>query len=343
MSVLEKIANKLDKVNSAAASELEDIYASQNLQEDDDDEIEMPPPEVVRCEDGSIKAEIPSKFWSNYYIHDYSLVQEAVKLIYDAAVELTLAQYYITYNLERMPISLGVHIAGVGYMEDKNGRYCFREQFNADGSRTRYSYEDKIVPVETEKLGDFIEELRINGNKEDPHIRKAIELLQEAYFDKLRNYVHYKAKHSGFKPRDDKNVYLHINNVDGNIMLYGGYYGPEEQERVEKALPEKLYSNFSTEGLSDITLKNIAQKGYFVRSKDRYVICPEGECMTRCESARNGSAQFYYPQGYCKDCGQEKCIGKSGTSSLYFGINTYLKDIAGKVLPDDTSSSDQGQ
>lgn len=341
MSVFEKITNKLDKVNSAAASEREDICFPRYIQ--DDEEIEMPPPEVVRCKDGSIKAEIPSKFWSNYYIHDYSLVRDAVKLIYDAAVELKLAQYYISFILEQMPIYLGVHIAGVGYMEDKNGRYCFRDQFNTDGSRTRYSYEDKIVPIETEKLGDFIEELRINGNKEDPHIRKAIELLQEAYFDKLRNYVHYKAKHSSFKPRDDKNVYLHIDNVDGNIMLYGGYYGPEEQERVEKALPEKFYSNFSTEGLSDLTLKDIAKKGYFARSQSKYAICPEGNVMTRHNPARPGSVSFYYPDGCCESCQREDCIGKGKTESLYFGINTYLKDIAGKVLPNDTSSSDQDQ
>lgn len=278
------------------------------------------------------KVNIPVRCWSNYYVHDYSPVKDAVKLIYEAAVELAIAHYKDLCGIDTMPIRLGVHISGDGYVEDKNGRYCFREQFNADGSRIRYSYEDNIVPIETERLRMFIERLKKKGDKNDPHIQKAMNLLNKAYSYLLYHYVHASVPRN-FQPLDDTNVHLCIDNVDGNIMLYGEYYGPEVKESNEKVVPQKLYSDFSTDGISIATLKKLAQKGYFVRVKNRCAICPDGKNMKISESKGNGGENFHYPY-CCKDCRKGFCIGKAGKSSLYFGINTYIKDISGKVLPD---------
>lgn len=289
-------------------------------------------PIVHSTDSNGNRVDLPVRYWANYYVHDYSSVKDAVKSIYDALVELALVHYKDLSDIYSMPIRLGVHISGAGYMEDKNGRYCFRDKYNADGSRTRYSYEDNIVPIETERLEMFIERLKKKGDKSDPHIQKAIKLLGEAYSYLRYHYIHASTPRN-FQPLDDTNVHLHIDNVDGNIMLYGEYYGPEVEESNEKAIPQKIYSDFSTDGISIATLKKLAQKGYFVRVRNRCAICPDGKNMKISELKANGGEKFHYPY-CCKDCQKGFCIGKSGNSSLYFGINTYIKDLYGKVLPD---------
>lgn len=332
MSVLEKITNKLDKVNSAAASEREDICFPPYIQEDDEDIFPYFAEDIIREKASPQRS-------PNYYFHDYSLVQDAAKLTYEALVELTIADYTHFYAIERVPVCLGVHITGAGYQEDENGLYCFRDGLKKDGTRTRYSYSDNSVRSCAYTLHEFIEDLRIEGDMENPHIKKAAELLQMAYFDKLCNYCHYLNKNRYLQQRKDRNVHLHINNTEGNIMLFDECFEPDQKRWIESELSDKDYIHSLTGSRSMVSLKNLAAEGYFIRMGKRFVLCPEGHCMTEQQSSSKGSIKFRYPGDRCKECRQKDCAGKGENESLYFGKDTYMKDIFGKMLPDVPSPS----
>jgi len=340
MSVLKKNKNTLDKIEPADFSNLEDKYDVRLRPSDADDDIEIERP--VFAED-LMEEEISSTASQKYYFHDYSLLQDAVKLIYDALVELTIADYTHFYSIERIPVDLGVHMTGAGYQEDEKGPYCFRDEPKSDGTRTSYSYSDSSVRCCAYTLHEFIEELRIEGDMENPHIKKAAELLQTAYFDKLCNYCHYLNKNRYLQQRKDRNVHLHIDNTEGNIMLFDECFEPDQKRWIESELSDKDYIHSLTGSRSMVSLKNLAAEGYFIRMESRFVICPEGHSMTEHVSSSKGSIKFNYPGDFCKECRQKDCAGKGNDESLYFGKDTYIKDISGKVLPDNTNSSDHDQ
>lgn len=337
MSVLKKNTTAFDKVEPAEFSDLEDRYNILPPQKDDDDIFPYFAEDVIGEKASPQRS-------PNYYFHDYSLVQDAVKLIYEALVELTIVDYTDHhYKIEKLPVYLGVHMTGAGYQEDEEGMYCFRDELKKDGTRTRYSYSDSSVRHCANTLAEYIETLRIEGDMENPHIKKAVELLQTAYFDKLGNYVFYLKRNRFIHKRHDDNVHLHIDNAGGNIMLFDGCFKPESKETVKLLLADKYNLNHLTGYQSMVSLKNLAAEGYFIRMESRFVICPEGHSMTEHVSSSKGSIKFNYPGDFCKECRQKDCAGKGDDESLYFGKDTYIKDISGKVLPDDTSSSDQDQ